>query len=83
MIQVNQQRYIYHKKYRDKAQSLINTIYVEQLREVHLSKNDIEVQIVPENQTVFLYREMLRALRVIFLTKKKISAVCANKFWFA
>lgn len=46
------------QKYRDKAQSLINTIYVEQLREVHLSKNDIEVQIVPENQTVFLYREM-------------------------
>lgn len=45
------------QKYRDNASSLLNTIYVEQLRDYHFAKDDIEIRLVPENKSLFLYRE--------------------------
>ncbi len=45
------------KRYQNKQQSLINTVYVEQLKYYNFSKDDIEIKVIPESQMVFLYNE--------------------------
>ncbi|MDF7627069.1 hypothetical protein PUF88_03980 [Lactobacillaceae bacterium L1_55_11] len=45
------------KSYETQRDSLINTVYSEQLKNYNFSKDDIETQVIPDNQITFLFNE--------------------------